>query len=76
MIKLIENEYEHHKARLVVKGHMQQQGVHYTQSFSPTISRVSLRIVVALTSMKGFRSWDLDATSACAGTTCFLQAML
>ncbi len=34
-IKMIENEYERHKTRLVVK-----------------------------TSMKGFRSWDLDATSA------------
>jgi hypothetical protein len=43
---------------------MQQQVVHYTQSFSPTISQVSLRIVMTLTSMKGFRSWDLDATSA------------
>jgi hypothetical protein len=43
---------------------MQQQGVHYTQSCSPTISQVSLRIVMTLTSMKGFRSWDLDATSA------------
>ena len=47
-----------------MKGYMQQQGVHYTQSFSPTISQVSLRIVMTLTSMKGFRSWDLDATSA------------
>ena len=28
--------------------------------FSPTISQVSLRIVVALTSMKVFRSWDLE----------------
>jgi len=26
--KVIENEYERHKARLVVKGYMQQQGVH------------------------------------------------
>jgi hypothetical protein len=62
-IKMIENEYERHKTRLVVKGYIQQQGVHYTQSFSPTISQVSLRIVMVLTSMKGFRSWDLDATS-------------
>ncbi len=62
---MIENEYERHKARLIVKGYMQQQGVHYTQSFSPTIkAQVSLRIVMVLTSMKGFRSWDLDATSA------------
>ncbi len=63
-IKMIENEYECHKSRLVVKGYMQQQGVHYTQSFSTTISQVSFRIVMVLTSMKGFRSWDLDATSA------------
>jgi hypothetical protein len=42
---------------------MQQQDVHYTQSFSQTISQVSLRIVMTLTNMKGFRSWDLDATS-------------
>jgi hypothetical protein len=55
-IKMIENEYERHKTRLVVKGHMQQQGVRYTQSFSPTISQFSLRIVMSLTSMKGFRS--------------------
>ncbi len=63
-VKMIEHEYERHMARLVVKGYMQQQNVHYTQSFSPTISQVSLRIVMVLTSMKGFRSWDLDATSA------------
>ncbi len=51
------------RARLVVKAYMQQQDVHYTQSFSQTISQVSLRIVMTLTNMKGFRSWDLDATS-------------
>ncbi len=69
-IKMIENEYERHKTRLVVKGYMQQQGVHYTHSFSPTISQVSLRIAMALTSMEGFRSWDLDAASA------FVSALL
>jgi hypothetical protein len=63
-IKMIENEYERHKSSLVVKGYMQNQGVHYTQSISPTISQVSLCIVMVLTSMKGFRSWDLDTTSA------------
>ncbi len=56
-IKMIEN------ARLVVKVYIQQQDVHYPQSCSPTISQVSLCIVMVLTSMKGFRSWDLDTTS-------------
>jgi hypothetical protein len=37
-IKMIENEYERHKVSLVVKGYMKQEGVHYRQSFSATIS--------------------------------------
>jgi hypothetical protein len=37
--------------------------MNYTQSFSTTISQVSLCIVMTLTSMKGFKSWGLDATS-------------
>jgi hypothetical protein len=63
-IKRIQSVYERHKARLVVKGYMQEKGIHYNESFSPTISQVTLRIVMALTSMPGFSSWDLDATSA------------
>ena len=63
-LKRIQSVYEKHKARLVVKGYMQEKGIHYSESYSPTISQVSLRIVMALTSMPGFSSWDLDATSA------------
>ena len=48
----------------MLKGYMQEKGIHYNESFSPTISQVMLRIVMALTSMPGFSSWDLDATSA------------
>ncbi len=67
-IKRIQSVYERHKARLVVKGYMQEKGIHYNESFSPTISQVTLRIVMALTSMSGFSSWDLDATSAFVST--------
>ena len=63
-IKRIQSVYERHKARLVVKGYMQEKGIHYDESFSPTISQVTLCIVMDLTSMTGFSSWDLDATSA------------
>jgi hypothetical protein len=49
---------------LVAKGYMQEKGIHYNESFSPTISQVTLRIVMVLTSMPGFSSWALDATSA------------
>jgi hypothetical protein len=50
-IKRIQSVYERHKARLVVKGYMQEKGIHYNESFWPSISQVTLRIVMALTSM-------------------------
>jgi hypothetical protein len=41
-LKRIQSVYEKHKARLVVKGYMQEKGIHYNESYSPTISQVSL----------------------------------
>jgi hypothetical protein len=63
-IKRIQSVNERHKARFVVKGYMQEEGIHYNESFSPTISQVTLHTVMASTNMPGFSSWDLDATSA------------
>ncbi len=48
----------------MAKGYVQDKGLHYNESFSPTISQVTLRIIMALTSVPGFSSWDSDATSA------------
>ena len=42
---------------------MEEIGIHY-ESFSPTISQVTLHIVMDSTSMSGFSSWDLDTVSA------------
>jgi hypothetical protein len=53
-VKCIQSVYERREARLVVKGYMQEKGIHYDESFSPTISQVTLRIVMALTSMPDF----------------------
>ena len=33
-------------------------------SFSSTASHVTLRVILVLTAMVGFKSWDLDATCA------------
>ena len=43
---------------------MQEKETHYNESFPPTISQVILCIVMVVTSIPGFSSWDLDATSA------------
>ena len=46
-IKRIQTVYERHETRLVVKGYMQEKEIHYNESFSPTISQVTLRRVMA-----------------------------
>jgi hypothetical protein len=63
-IKRIQSVYDRHKAKSVVKRYVQEKGIHYNESFSPTISQVTLLIVMSLTIMPGFSSWDLDVTSA------------
>jgi hypothetical protein len=41
-LKRIQSVYEKHKARLVVKGYIQEKGIHYRESYSPTISHKCL----------------------------------
>lgn len=45
------------KARLVAKGFSQIEGVHYTETFAPTLRMTSLRFILALTTQ---RDWDLN----------------
>jgi hypothetical protein len=63
-LKFANEVYEKHKARIVARGFEQRKGVDYFQSFSPTASQLSLRLVLALTASPGFLSVDLDATLA------------
>ncbi len=62
--KFANGVYEKHKARIVARGFEQRKRGDNFQSFSPTASQVSLRLVLALTASPGFLSVDLDATSA------------
>ena len=59
-----EREYERHKARLVALGHQQETGRDYFDSFAPTCSQTTLRLVLALTAVPGRHSLDLDAVCA------------
>lgn len=56
--------YDKHRARLVAKGFQQRKGIDYLHSFSPTASYVTIRLMMALTAIAGFVSYDLDATCA------------
>ena len=56
--------YDKHRARLVAKGFQQRKGIDYLHSFSPTASYVTIRLIMALTAIAGFVSYDLDATCA------------
>ena len=56
--------YERHRARLVAMGYQQEKGRDYFESLSPTCSHSTIRLVLALTSVPGWHSLDLDAVCA------------
>jgi hypothetical protein len=49
------------RPRVFAKGYLQKRTSDFS-SFSPTASQVTLRVILALTAMVGFKSWDLDVT--------------
>jgi len=62
--KYRDGAYERHRARLVAMGYQQEKGRDYFESFSPTCSHSTIRLILALTSVPGWHSLDLDAVCA------------
>ena len=55
---------ERFKARLVVKGYTQKEGVDYTDTFSPVSSKDSFRIIMALTAHFNLELHQMDVKIA------------
>ncbi len=62
-LKFASGVYEKHKVHIVTRGFDQRKGVDCFQRFSPTVSQVTLCLVLTLTVSPGFLSVDLDTTS-------------
>jgi len=63
-LKYRDGLYERHHACLVAMGYQQEKGRDYFESFSPTCSHSTIRLVLALTTVPGWYLLDLDAVCA------------
>ena len=61
---------EKYKARLVARGFMQEEGVDYTETYSPTVRFESIRMMIAAAASGELHMEQLDVT------TTFLYANL
>lgn len=55
-----QGEVERYKARLAVKGYNKQEGLDYSETFSPVAKMVTVRSVVALASSYGWFLFQMD----------------
>ena len=53
-----------HKARLVVKGYSQRKGIDYEELFATVVRFETIRILIALAALKGWKIHHLDVKSA------------
>lgn len=53
-----------YKARLVVRGCQQREGIDYHEIFSPVISTEALRTLIAYSAMKNFKFMKFDVKTA------------
>ena len=54
----------HNKARLVVKGYNQAEGIDYDETFAPVARLEAIRLLIAYAAHKGFKLYQMDVKTA------------
>ena len=52
-------EVDKYKARLVVKGYSQQQGIDYTEVYAPVACMDTIRMIIAFAAARGWKLYQL-----------------
>lgn len=55
---------ERHKARLVIHGNRQLEGIDFSETFAPTVKLVTVRAFLAVAAIKGFELHQMDVSNA------------
>ena len=67
----VDGSVNKYKAKLVVKGYNQVFGVDFSKTFAPVAHLDTIRMLLALTAQKGWKTYQLDVKSTFL--SCYLQ---